>query len=144
MSFPFDIVEDVASMTLDIINAERFTLIPVDEPAGPNGRRVISQTRVQIEGEGVFEYTSSEYGIELGVRKSYREANDFRAVSVGRKPVLSIDRSFFPTEDSEPRQGDKIVLPDRPDGFPTFEVMDCQRDGHSRLVVRLAHHGSQK
>ena len=45
---PFDLLEDIASATLDIINAETFILTPVEENNGVNGRRTMSATRPAV------------------------------------------------------------------------------------------------
>jgi hypothetical protein len=139
----YDRLDRLASATNDRINRERFRLIPMKDPTDPNGRRTVDADRpVRDDLYGIFEYTSLEYGLELGVRKSYREANDLRAVSVGRKPILSVDRKYFSDPSKEPRQGDRIELLDRPE-LPMFEVMDNQREGHSRFELRLVHLGQQ-
>ncbi len=138
----FSRFDAIVSGVLDrTIGDDRFRLTPM-LAATPNARRAQDQDRPVIEAVGVFEYPSNEYGIELGVRKTYRESNDFRALSIGREPKISIDRKHFPDIDAEPRAGDLIEILDQPD-LPMFEVVDCQRDGLSRLDVRLTHIGSQ-
>ncbi len=145
---PFERFDKLTSAAVDRVNKTRFKHIPMRDPSDPNGRRVPDPDR-QASDElwGIFDYTSIEYGLELGVRKSYREANDLRAVSVGRKPILSVDRKYFPSALAEPRQGDIIVLltadgQERTD-LPPFEVMDNQRDGLARFEMRLVHRGQQ-
>lgn len=146
----FEKLDAMASRTNDRTNAVPFRMYAKEENvANPNARRSPSTTRPPLlVGEGIFEYTSIEFGMELGVRKSYREANDLRNVSVGRQPVISIDRSFFGALGREPQQGDVIVilmddaLTPRPD-YPPFEVLDAQRDGLARLVCRLVQLGPQ-
>ena len=128
------------SRAVDRVNRIAFQLRPKEKT--PNGRPKDDTNRSVISGFGIFDYTSQEAGLELGVRRSYREANDLRAVQVGRIPVISIDRKYFPGADAEPRQGDQIQLPTKPD-LPSFKVVSVQRDGLSRLVLRLVHEGSQ-
>ena len=143
----FKRLDKMASRTNDTTNAEYFRLIPMTDRTNPNARRVADGVRVPVVGKGIFEYTSIEFGMELGVRKSYREANDLRNVSVGREPRISIDRSYFAGTDYEPRQGDVLIILDDnkepvPD-LPPFKVLDNQRDGLARFVLRLAQEGNQ-
>ncbi len=141
-------LDRMTSATADRVNKERFRLIPMQDSQDPNGRRRPDAEReIRDDLWGIFDYESAEYGLELGVRKSYREANDLRAVSVGRKPLLSIDRKYFPDPLLEPRQGDLIEMLDD-FGFPQphlpqFEVMDNQRDGLARMELRLVQRGQQ-
>lgn len=136
----FDRLDGLTSRAVDHINAIAFAMTPMMKT--PNGRPRPDKDRPGISGVGVFDYLPVEYGIELGVRKSYREANDLRTVQDGREPLFSIDRKYFPTVQSEPRQGDVIEFPKRAD-LPRFEVVSCKRDGLSRLEVQLVHLGSQ-
>jgi hypothetical protein len=144
----FKRLDKMVSATVDRVNKERFRWIPMRDSVDPNGRRRADPERgTRDDLWGIFDYTSAEYGLELGVRKSYREANDLRAVSVGRKPLLSIDRKFFPDPLLEPRQGDLIEMLND-DGtpqadLPQFEVMDNQRDGLARMELRLVQRGQQ-
>lgn len=136
----FDRLDAMVSRTVDRINAIPFEFTPVK--GNPNGRPLPDSERKAVSAVGIFDYTPSEYGVQLGVRKSYREANDLRALQVGRDPQLSIDRSIFPTVEDEPRQSDLISFPTRPD-LPTFQVVSAQRDGLSRMVLMLTHLGAQ-
>lgn len=137
----FDRLDNMISRTVDHVNKIMFIYTPMVTP--PNGRPKADPDRGVIEdGFGVFDYVDAEYGIELGVRKSYREANDLRALQTGREPLLSVDRRYFPTLESEPKQGDIIEFPSRPD-LPRFEVVSVKRDGLSRVLLRLVHIGSQ-
>jgi hypothetical protein len=136
----FDRLDRQVSRTIDAVNAIPFCLTPMI--GTPNGRPVKNSGRRPIEARGVFDYVSIEHGIELGVRKSYRESNDLRALQVGREPLLSVDRSYFPTLADEPRQGDLIDFPDRSE-YPGFQVVSCQRDGLSRLTLSLVARGVQ-
>lgn len=145
----FERLDKMASATNDTTNSVPFKLSTMDEnDQNPNARRTTSASRPLVVGRGIFEYTSIEFGMELGVRKSYREANDLRNVSVGRQPVISIDRKYFSTLGREPRQGELITIlqedgvTPRPD-YPVFSVLDSQRDGLARLVCRLAQLGAQ-
>lgn len=148
----FDKLDQIGSRVQDKVNARWVRITPrVDVPKNPNARRGADLSRATVEVEAIFEYNSNQFGMELGVRKSYREANDLRNVSVGRIPDVSIDRIWFPDHDAEPRQGDLLEILKRdetgrliPDPtFPTFEVMDNQRDGLARFVLRLVQLGSQ-
>ncbi|MBC6714788.1 hypothetical protein H9Q09_01130 [Aurantimonas sp. DM33-3] len=140
----FDRLERMASQTIDWLNGESFTLIPIQQAI--NGRAGRDQDRPIIEGKGVFEYTSIESGLQLGVRKSYREANDLRALQVGRQPILSVDRRVFddvngdPIEDALVRQGDFVRFPED-QNLPDFDVVSAQPDGHSRIVIKLVSRG---
>ncbi|THK38658.1 hypothetical protein EHS39_09125 [Ensifer sp. MPMI2T] len=136
----FDRLDRITSRAVDRMNAIAFVLTP--QRATPNGRPGVDPTRVIVSGKGVFDYLSTEYGVQLGVRKSYREANDLRALQAGRDPQLSIDRKYFPIGMEEPKQGDVVSFPDNPE-LPKFDVITSQRDGLSRLVLMLAHRGAQ-
>ncbi|NKW80367.1 hypothetical protein HGG72_08440 [Ochrobactrum pecoris] len=95
-----------------------------------------------VNGKGIFDYISVEYGVQLGVRRSYREANDLRSLQSGRDPQLSVDRLYFPVGAEEPKQGDLVVFPTRPE-LPDFQVVSSQRDGLSRIVLMLVQLGGQ-
>ena len=136
----FDRLDRVVSRTVDRINMMEIRVIPW--ATTPNGRGGPDENRSVVDCKGIFDYVSIEHGIELGVRKSYREANDFRALQLGRDPQISIDRKYFTGVDDEVRQGDRIEFPSNPE-LPAFDVISTQRDGLSRLVVRLSHRGAQ-
>ncbi len=131
----FDRLDSLTSRAVDRINAIEFALYPMVKT--PNGRPSDDPSREAIVGKkGVFDFVDVAFGIELGVRKSYREANDLRALQSGRDPQLSVDRTYFPSLEDEPRQGDRVTFPSRPE-LPEFTVTSCQRDGLSRLVIKL-------
>ena len=144
-------LDSIASRTNDTINAGWVRIVPRVDGSNPNARRSADPAREVVDVEGIFEYNSIEFGMELGVRKSYREANDLRNVSVGRTPDISIDRRWFPDKDKEPRQGDHLYMLraaaggglEVDPGYPAFEVMDNQRDGLARTLLRLIQLGSQ-
>ena len=136
----FDRLDRVASRAVDRINRIRVDIMP--RVSSPNGRGGADPSREVIEAKGIFDYISIEHGIELGVRKSYREANDLRALQLGRDPQVSIDRVYFSGLADEPRQGDRVVFPDNPE-LPSFDVVSAQRDGLSRMVLKLTHRGAQ-
>ncbi|CCF19159.1 conserved protein of unknown function [Pseudorhizobium banfieldiae] len=150
----FDRLDRLTSRAVDTVNAIPFTFTPMK--GTPNGRpgpdpdRVALPLTVVVGGaevpgpmpRGIFDYVSTEYGIQLGVRKSYREANDLRALQIGRDPQLSIDRKYWPSADWEPKQGDLISFPLNPD-LPEFQVSSSQRDGLSRMVLMLITIGAQ-
>jgi len=140
----FDQLEAMANGTLDTINAERFEIVPMAAKSEtPNGRSGRDEDREITRGKGVFEYISAEAGLQLGVRKSYRESNDLRALQVGRVPSISIDRRvYFPEIEMVPRQGDVIQLVER-QYAPTFEITSAQPDGHGRIVLKLVARGPQ-
>lgn len=130
----------MVSNTVDTINKIAFVFTPMTST--PNGRKAPDGAREVIEGYGIFDYVDAEYGIELGVRKSYREANDLRALQTGREPLLSLDRKYFPTLEGEPQQGDILEFPSKLD-LPRFEVVSVKRDGMARLQIQLVHLGRQ-
>lgn len=136
----FDRLDRITSRAVDRVNAIAFVLTPM--LSTPNGRPGPDPNRTLIQGKGIFEYLSVEYGVQLGVRKSYREANDLRALQAGRDPQLSVDRVYFPIGLEEPKQGDILEFPNNPE-LPKFDVISSQRDGLSRLVLMLAHRGAQ-
>lgn len=144
-------LDAIASNVNDKVNAQWVRIVPRVDSLNPNVKRAADPARDVIDVEGIFEYNSIEFGMELGVRKSYREANDLRNVSVGRTPDISIDRKWFPDKDKEPRQGDNLYMLRAAVGggmevdpnYPPFEIMDNQRDGLARSLLRLIQLGSQ-
>lgn len=136
----FDRLDRITSRAVDRVNAIPFRFTP--RKSTPNGRPSFDTDRVIIEASGIFSYLSVEHGIQLGVRKSYREANDLRALQTGREPELSVDRVYFPVGEQEPKQGDLIEFPENPE-LPSFDVISAQRDGLSRVVLKLVHRGAQ-
>lgn len=136
----FDRLDRLTSRAVDRVNAISFKLTP--RRSTPNGRPTQDPNREIINGRGIFDYETVEHGIQLGVRKSYREANDLRALQTGRGPELSVDRVYFPLGEQEPRQGDLVEFPDRPD-LPAFDVISAQRDGLARIVLVLSQRGPQ-
>lgn len=93
--------------------------------------------------QGVFFYYPKAFGIELGVRKTYREANDFRATQSGRDPFVLFKADDFATQAEEPRKDDLIRFPDLyPDLI--FQVYQSERDGLTRIVVSLVLEGGQQ
>lgn len=136
----FERLDKVVSRYADRVNAIPFEFTPMSST--PNGRYKQDTTREVVCGYGIFEYLSQEYGVQLGVRKSYREANDLRALQTGRDPQLSVDRSYFPIGIQEPKQGDHIRFLNRPE-LPEFQVISSQRDGLARLVLMLVQIGAQ-
>ena len=136
----FDRMDRAISRTVDRVNAIDFTFTPMKST--PNGRSKPDGARLVIDGKGIFDYVPAEYGIQLGVRRSYREANDLRSLQSGRDPQLSIDRVYFPLHADEPKQGDIIAFPKRPE-LPDFQVVSAQRDGLSRMVLLLVQREGQ-
>lgn len=136
----FDRLDRMVSRAVDRTNAIPFVLTPMKST--PNGRPGPDPDRAVVNGKGIFDYISTEFGIQLGVRKSYREANDLRSLQTGRDPQLSADRIYFPIGAQEPKQGDIVSFPTRPE-LPEFDVVSAQRDGQSRLVLMLTHRGAQ-
>ncbi len=136
----FDRLDRVASRTVDRVNAIEFRLTPMVRPS--NARPAPDPDREVVNGKGIFDYQAEGSGLELGVRKTYREGNDLRNLMIAKKPFLSVDRSYFPSLDDEPRQGDKIEFPNRTE-LPPFDVVSTERDDLSRLVITLVHQGHQ-
>lgn len=136
----FDRLDKLTSRTVDRVNSIPFIFQPMH--SSPNGRPAADLQRPVINGRGVFDYVEAEYGVQLGVRRSYREANDLRSLQSGRDPQLSIDRRYFAKSSEEPRQGDEITFPTRPE-LPTFQIISAQRDGLSRMVLQLVQLGGQ-
>jgi hypothetical protein len=136
----FDSLDRMTSRFVDRFNETAFVLHAMTRT--PNGRAQPDTIRPDVEGFGIFDFVEVVFGIELGVRKSYREANDLRALQTGRDPQLSVDRKYFPTLDQEPKQGDRVTFPSRPE-LPLFQVVSVQRDGLSRLVIKLVMEGAQ-
>lgn len=142
----FDRLDRLTSRAVDRVNAIPFEFTPMK--SSPNGRPSADSARVALPSpevpapRGIFDYYSTEYGVQLGVRKSYREANDLRALQVGRDPQLSVDRRYWPNADWEPKQGDVIRFPLNAE-LPDYQVISSQRDGLSRMVLMLIQIGAQ-
>ncbi|RBO90510.1 hypothetical protein [Pseudochrobactrum asaccharolyticum] len=136
----FDRLDKHTSRTVDAINAIPFILTPY--LSSPNGRGIVDPNRKVIQGKGIFDYYEVEYGLQLGVRRSYREANDMRSLQSGREPYLSVDRKFFKSLDDEAIQGDLIKLPTRPE-LPTFQIVAAHRDGLARVILTMVQEGAQ-
>lgn len=136
----FDRLDKVTSRVADRVNAIPFELIP--QKSTPNGRPQPDSSRVPVNGKGIFDYIAVEYGVQLGVRRSYREANDLRSLQSGRDPELSVDRKYWPSSAWEPRQGDLVKFPTRSE-LPDFQVISGQRDGLARMVLKLVQIGGQ-
>lgn len=137
----FDRLDRIASRTIDSFNSTRFILTPMAKGGNnPNSRAGLDSSRPVVAGRCVFENVSDETGIQLGVRKSYRESNDFRALRTTRSPVASVDRHVYFPDGKIPRQGDVIQFPDHV-GSPTYEISSSQPDGHSRVVMELVMRG---
>lgn len=132
----FDRLDAMVSRTVDAINATDFVLTPMK--ARPNGRPSPDPDRQVLEGVGVFDYVDADVSVELGNR-TYSGSNDLRSMVGGAEPVLSVDRSIFPTTAQEPKQGDLIEFPGA--DLPRFEVVSCRRDGLAHIVLRLVEGG---
>jgi hypothetical protein len=135
----FDRLDRMASRAVDRVNKIRFILIPMVR--SPNGRPSVDPSRVPVDGYGIFDSLSVEFGLQLGVRKSYREGNDLRTNQVGRDPQISVDRQYF-SAGWIPRQGDVLSFPDN-DDLPDFDVVTSEPDGLSRIVIKLLQQGIQ-
>jgi hypothetical protein len=129
----FDRLDRLTSRAVDRVNAIPFILTPWIST--PNGRGRPEPGQPEIRGRGVFDDLAAEYGVQLGVRRSYREANDLRALQVGSDPQISIDIQYFAGR--MPRQGDLVSLPTKPE-LPDYQVISAQPDGQSRVVLMLA------
>ncbi|MDA5627781.1 MULTISPECIES: hypothetical protein [Agrobacterium] len=136
----FNRLDKLTSRAVDGVNATRFVLTPMKST--PNGRPSADPSRKVIRGRGIFDYVEMEYGVQLGVRKSYREGNDLRSVQSGRDPQLSVDMIYFPGVDEAALQGDLVSFPDEPH-LPDFQVTKAQRDGMSRIRLDLVQIGGQ-
>lgn len=140
MPTPWEALDATASAAIDRVMAERVLFTPMVSSA--NGRPQPDTARSEREVEGVFEWEGADIGIRLGVRKTWREANDLRSLVSGRKPVISVDRRWFGDFEAEPRQGDRVQLLDRPH-LPVFQVSTTKRDGQSRIFLTLDQLGGQ-
>lgn len=135
-----DLVDELVDPIVDEHFGEDILLMP--QQRSPNGRGGDDPDRPQMTVTAVFFYPSAEFGIELGVRRSYREANDLRALQVGREAQITLKRSYFTSVAVEPRQGDYVRFLTRPE-LPDFEVASAQRDGITRIILKLVHLGAQ-
>ncbi|NTD85489.1 hypothetical protein [Agrobacterium tumefaciens] len=136
----FNRLDKLTSRAVDRVNATRFVLTPMKST--PNGRPSADPGRKVIRGRGIFDYVEMEYGVQLGVRKSYREGNDLRSVQSGRDPQLSVDMIYFPGVDEAALQGDLVSFPDEAQ-LPDFQVTKAQRDGMNRIRLDLVQIGGQ-
>lgn len=134
-------LRDLVEPNVDKLYGETFVLIPWAQPengrGGPDPDREVMPDLI-----GVFDNQSHDVGVQMGVRKTYREANDLRTINMGREPVLTVDRRQFGSLAGEPRQGDRVKFPGRPD-LPHYEVVTVERDGLTRVKMRLVQRGSQ-
>jgi hypothetical protein len=130
----FDRLDRVASRAIYRTNAIPFRLTPMR--AGTNGRPRPDEARPVIEGRGVLDMAPGPVPIEHGRRSTSGGSNALRSLIAGEEPSLSIDRRHFGDVSREPRQSDMIEFPTRPD-LPRFEVVAAERDGLSRMIVRL-------
>ncbi|GHB34056.1 hypothetical protein GCM10007094_23860 [Pseudovibrio japonicus] len=132
----FEDLVQMASDTIDDIMSDGAFMIYPRSKANVNAQLRADQSRQEHRGEQcILCFQSQEFGIELGVRKTYRESNDFRTVSVGRELYLSVDATHLP--DYEVKQGDLVELLDKP-GLGRMEILDQQPDGKSRTLFRLS------
>lgn len=132
----FDRLDQMTSRAVDALNSESFTLSPMIR--SPNGRSTADADRSVITGRGIFDLHGDDLPLELGNRD--RSGNDLRTLLNDPSPILSIDRSYFPTPSDEPRQRDLVEFPGRPD-LGKLEVVSVRRDGHSRVELRLVQAG---
>jgi len=135
------LLRDLVEPNVDRIYAEDFILTPWRSTA--KGRGVQDPDRSVVTGKGVFSNPSKRVGIQMGVRKTYREANDLRSLPMGSAPYLSVDLRYFGGQENEPRQGDQVTLPGRADD-PGYEVVAVERDGLTRLKMQLVQQGDQE
>jgi hypothetical protein len=133
-------LDKLTNRAADAVNGERFRLTPMKST--PNGRGGPDPARKVVTGRGIFDYVEMEYGVQLGVRKSYREGNDLRSIQSGRDPQLSVDIKYFPGVDEAALQGDIIDFPDQPE-LSRFQVVKAQRDGLNRIRFDLVQIGGQ-
>lgn len=136
--------DEIMASHLDPVVDETYAVGITIRPmiAVPNGRSQPDTSRRVIECEAPFFYDAIEFGIELGVRKSYKEANDFRILQSGREPLIMIDLKYFPTPEDEPRQGDIVEI----EGLGPenrFQVTKSNREGLSRITLGLVKGGGQ-
>jgi hypothetical protein len=103
----FDRLDQSTSRAVDRVNAIDFKLVPMT--ATPNGRREPDSSPPVITDRGILDYVDGDAPLEVGNRD--RRGNDLRTLLNDPRPILSIDRSYFPTVASEPRQGDRIEFP---------------------------------
>ena len=132
----FDRLDQMTSRTVDSVNAIAFTFTPMTST--PNGRQSVDTDRPVVSGTGIFDLIVDDAPLELGNRD--RRGNDLRSLLATSRPVLSVDRRYFPVADQEPRQGDQVEFPGRPD-LGRHEVVSLQRDGQSRVELRLVRVG---
>lgn len=134
-------LEAMASRSVDWLNGESFTLIPMK--TSPNGRPTGDPDRLTITGRGVFDTRKAAPALQMGDRKA-SGGSDFRIALVDAVPELSVSRFHFSNGDGSPnpnhampRQGDRVRLDSRP-GAPDYQIMSVMPDGHSRIVLTLS------
>lgn len=133
-----ELLRDLVEPNVDRLYSEDFVLTP--QVSTPNGKPRPDPARSPITGKGVFSNPTKAIGIQMGVRKTYREANDMRALAVGEEPYLSVDLRVFGGLVNEPRQGDLISLPERVE-VSEYQVVAVERDGLTRLKMKLIQQG---
>lgn len=133
-------LEAMASRSVDWLNGETFTLIPMKTT--PNGRATGDTDRPTITGRGVFDTRKAAPALQMGDRKA-SGGSDFRIALVDAVPELSVSRFHFsngdgsPNPNAMPRQGDRVRLDSRP-GAPDYQIMSAMPDGHSRITLTLS------
>ncbi len=131
----FDRAERIGSRAVDaVMHDGSFTVYP-QLKATTNSRAGADPNRAEFSGRRcILSLLSVESGLQLGVRKTYRESNDFRTVSIGRDFYVSIDRAYL--GDNELKQGDLISFADYPK-WGRFKLSAVKPDGKSRVKCDL-------
>ncbi|KZL17688.1 hypothetical protein PsAD2_03025 [Pseudovibrio axinellae] len=126
----------MASDTIDDVMGDyEFKITPMSDET-TNSRAKPDPNRAVVVGRCPFIYAAKEFGMQLGVRKTYREANDFRAISIGSAPFASVAAHYFENLETHPEQGDIFEITSKPE-FPKFKILDVQPDGMERIEMRL-------
>ncbi|MGH0004861.1 hypothetical protein ACQU0X_32770 [Pseudovibrio ascidiaceicola] len=131
----FDRAERIGSRAVDaVMHDGSFTVYPQTK-ATTNSRASSDPDRGEFSGRRcILSLLSIESGIELGVRKTYRESNDFRTVSIGRDFYVSIDKANL--GGNEMKQGDFIHFASYPK-WGRFKLFSVKPDGKSRIKCDL-------
>lgn len=131
----FDRAERIGSRAVDaVMHDGAFTVYP-QKKATTNSRPSYDPDRPEFSGSRcILSLLSIEHGLELGVRKTYRESNDFRTISVGRDFYVSIDIRYI--QEHQLNAGDQIGFSDYPK-WGTFTIIAPKPDGKSRIRCGL-------
>ncbi len=132
----FDRLDRLGGIAADSVMGGTFRLTP--QRRGDNPNRISPDAdRITVVGIGILDRIPAPSNVALGNRPLCKATNALRTLISGDDWVLSVDRQrHFATVGSEPRPGDLVEFPSQ-SGLPTFRVYSVERDGTSRIELKL-------